>query len=526
MPTKPAPVAYFCAEFGIDSNLPTYAGGLGILAGDTLLEAAQQDFPMVGVGLLYQGRQFLQEFSSEGWQQEDSSPFQAENTKIVRPVEINGARLEVSLNFFNQQIKIHAYQQRLGPVTTLYLLTSDVEGNPDDWRNIMAAEYCCGDEVQLRQQFVLGIGGMRFLEKLHIKPRLYHFQEGRPIFAHWEMLKNKVNPKIVYTNHTLVPDGNLVYSAELVRSYAESFAQQNSLNTDELIKPGLTKDNNFSITQYGLKIADTVSAVSKLHGQLCQKNWPNYNWKVVTNGIHLPRWQKHEFKNANISDEALWRVHQSKKQELARVVQKRSGFNYDPNKLVLGWARRISGYKQVEKIFEDIERLKNIVKHKKRPIQILIAGKAHPGDEKGKRCIQDVMKIMTEHLSEYSLFIPNYDIALASHLVSGVDVWLNTPEYGKEACGTSGMKAAANGVLNASVADGWVAEANLNASGWIIDHNRLPDHLYELLESEIAPLYYAQDKQEWTYKMRASLQLAQKFSSERMLEEYERLLYH
>jgi len=525
MPTKSAPVAYFCAEFGIDSNLPTYAGGLGILAGDTLLEAGQQEFPMIGVGLLYQGRQFLQEFSSEGWQEEDPSPFQPEITKIVRPIEKSGMPVSIQLNFLNQEIKIVGYEQRLGPNTKLLLLSCDVEGNPEDWRNIMSAEYCCGDETQLRQQLVLGIGGARFLSKLNVKPRLYHFQEGRPVFAYWEMLKNKDNTKIVYTNHTLVPDGNLVYSADLVRSYADSFAQQHGLNSDDLINPGLNETGGFSITKYGLEIADTVSAVSKLHGKLCQKNWPQYEWKTVTNGVHLPRWQKYEFRHSNIPDEKLWSTHQSKKQELARIVNKRSGFEYDPNRLVLGWARRISAYKQVNKIFEDIQRLEKIVKNSERPVQILIAGKAHPGDDAGKKCVQDVMKIMTKHLSGHALFIPNYDIALASHLVSGVDVWLNTPEYGKEACGTSGMKAAANGVLNCSVTDGWVAEANIEESGWTIDHTDLSNNLYHLLEHEIAPLYYADDKSKWIAKMRTSLKLAQQFSAERMLKEYHKILY-
>lgn len=525
MSAKPAPVAYFCAEFGIDSNLPTYAGGLGILAGDTLLEAAQQDFPMIGVGLLYQGRQFLQEFNDEGWQQEDSSPFQAENTHIIRLIEKKGQKIELNIRFFGQEVKIQAYQQRLGPVTTLYLLTSDVEGNPEDWRNIMSAEYCCGDETQLRQQLVLGIGGVKLLDKLNIKPRIYHFQEGRPIFAHWEMLRKGKKQKIAYTNHTLVPDGNLIYNVDLVRSYADSFAHEHNLNADELIEPGLINEKGFSITKYGLEIADSVSAVSKLHGKLCQENWPQYDWKVITNGVHLPRWQAHNFKNPSLSEHQLWQEHVKQKNELARVVLKRSGFSYDPNRLVIGWARRISGYKQVERIFEDIDRLEKIVKNSGRPIQILIAGKAHPGDNRGKKCIQDVMKLMTKYLSGYALFIPNYDIALASYLVKGVDVWLNTPQYGKEACGTSGMKAASNGVLNASVADGWVAEANLTNSGWIIDHTRLSDHLYELIESEISPLFYVEDKSKWITRMRESIKLAQKFSSSRMLEEYEKLLY-
>jgi starch phosphorylase len=543
LPNTKNPVAYLCAEFGTDSNLPTYAGGLGILAGDTLLEAAEQNFPMLGIGLLYQGRKFLQEFTPDGWQVEDASPFQAENTSLVRPVEIKGKRLILNLNFNNEPVKVIAYRQRIGPSVSLYLLSTDFDGNSEAWRDIMQAEYAGGDETQLKQQLILGIAGLRLLETLGIKPSLYHFQEGRPIFAHWEltrrqMVKNKISfpeaskaatEKIVYTNHTLVPDGNLVYNTNLLRPYAESFARDCGCGCQDLLAPGLTKNGNFSITKYGLETSKVASAVSRLHGKLCKKLWPEYAWQVVTNGIFLPRWQDVAFKNPGLSDHQLWDLHLSKKRDLAHVVKRRSGFSYDPDCLVVGWARRISGYKQVEKLFQDPDRLLKIVAASSRPVQILIAGKAHPGDDIGKKCIQDMMKTMADHLSNHALFIPNYDIALASYMISGVDLWLNTPEYSKEACGTSGMKALSNGVLNCSVADGWVAEFNLSEVGWVIDHTNLSQSLYGLLENEIVPMFYSRDSEllprEWIIRMRSSIALSRRFSTEKMLEGYIKKLY-
>ncbi len=522
------PIAYFCAEFGIDTNLPTYAGGLGILAGDTLLEAAQQDFPMIGIGLLYQGKNFLQKFTSEGWQVEHASPFYPENTQLVRPVEIGGKKLKIKIKFFDQEITIATYQQKLGSNTFLYLLSSDFDENPESWRDIMSAEYCCGDESQLMQQFVLGLGGMRLLQTLKIKPQVLHFQEGRPIFAHWELLKNKLEIPIVYTNHTLVPDGNLIYDENLVTRYAKSYADQSGLDPQELVKPGLTGKGGFSITKYGLAVSSKASAVSKRHQQLCQKNWPNYNWTYVTNGIYLPRWQSQRLVNPNLSDNSLWEIHLSKKRDLARIVKKRSGFSYDPERLILGWARRITGYKQVEKIFEDSDRLAEILYNKDKPVQILVAGKAHPGDEAGKRCIQDVMRVMTNKLSDRALFIPNYDVALAADLIAGVDVWLNTPEFGKEACGTSGMKALSNGVLNCTVADGWAAEVDWKDYGWELDPENISGSLCSLLENEIVPMFYGREQGiplDWIKRMHASISLSKEYSTERMLEEYQKKLY-
>ena len=366
------------------------------------------------------------------------------------------------------------------------------------------------------------------MEALKITPSHLHFQEGRPIFAHWELLRTKKDTPIIYTNHTLVPDGNLTYDLDLVKKYADDYATQYKLSGENLIKPGLTQENHFSITKYGLEVANKRSAVSKRHYDLCQEVWPNYDWEYITNGIHIRRWQSSRLGNPHLSDHELWEIHSSKKRDLARVVKKRSGFDYDPNRLVLGWARRITGYKQIERIIDNSERLYQILTNPDRPVQILLAGKAHPGDDSGKRCIQDVMKVLSEKLSGHALFIPNYDIALATHLISGVDVWLNTPEYGKEACGTSGMKALANGVINCTVADGWAAEPNWENTGWILDHTNITEGFQNTLQKEIVPLFYDRAEglpSQWITMMKNSIKLSQNYSTERMLKEYQSKLY-
>jgi starch phosphorylase len=541
-PASEKTVAYFCAEFGIDSNTPTYAGGLGILAGDTLKEAADRDYPMIGIGLLYQGKYFIQRINNEGWQTEDVSLYDPASA-CLRQVTVGGKPLYIVCRFDKEDVYIKSYQVRVGDHTHLYLLTSDSHKNSDDWRSIMAADYTGGDEVQLRQQLVLGIGGVKLLQALKIKPDIYHFNEGRPCFVTWEWVleimkksgKNfdeaveEAKSRTVYTNHTLLRSGNLHYNADLVRKYAWVFATEMGVGTQELITPGLTDNNQFSITDYAMKNSSKQSAVSKRHGKLSESEWPEYKWISITNGIHLPSWQNTNFRDPNLSDSQIWAIHQMRKGELEKLVERRSGFGYDPNRLVVSWARRMAGYKQLHVLFDDIARLEAILRNTERPIQLLVAGKAHPGDEAAKRSIQITINHMSRELAECAIFVPNYDIALARSLVSGSDIWLNTPEYGKEACGTSGMKALSNGVLNCTVADGWADEVNWEEYGWTLDPVNLSKSFYEVLEKNIAPEFYQRNlegmPESWLAKMKASMKLAQNYSTERMFDEYLKYLY-
>jgi len=537
-----SPVAYFCAEFGIDTNLPTYAGGLGVLAGDILLEASEKDFPMVGVGLLYEGKYFIQKISGEGWQSQEASYFHSDNTSAVRPVEVRGEPLVIRCSFLGEEVLVGAYQQRIGERVNLYFLTTDLEQNSDAWRNVLAVEYGGGDEGQFKQQLILGIGGAKLLEALNIKPRVYHFNEGRPIFVFWELVRRyvsndklafteayqKAKNEIVYTNHTLVPAGNLTYDLNLVLPFAQAYAAENSLDASELVKPGIDENNRFNITLFALNTSRKASSVSKLHYKLSQKEWPDYEWVNVTNAVHLSRWQYRGFKNKNITDEVLWESHQKQKEELQKITLERTGIGYDPNWLVLSWARRISDYKNMDVIFTDVERLNKIASSSQMPIQILIAGKAHWGDEEGKKQIQNAIDYMKEELFGHAIFIPNYDLYLAIHMVRGSDVWLNTPSLGKEASGTSGMKAISNGVLNCTVADGWAAEVDWENMGWVLEPDQIADSLYETIETKIQPLYYQREDglpKKWIKMMRASISTADKFSTEKLLSAYEAKLY-
>lgn len=265
-----------------------------------------------------------------------------------------------------------------------------------------------------------------------------------------------------------------------------------------------------------------------MHTHLSAQQWPEYTWTPVTNGVHMPTWQHPEIASAHTYGE-LWQAHTQAKQNLAEFVHARTGFRYDSNALVLGWARRITGYKQLDLLFSDLDRFKSILFHEDRPVQLLVSGKAHFGDAASKAMLHDVIELFANKLSGRALFIPDYNVEVARYLVRGCDVWLNTPEYGMEASGTSGMKALSNGVLTCSVADGWVPELEWGDKGWILDHTRLADSLYETLENQIVPEFYNRDPnglpQAWLEKMQASIAAAPAFSAKRMMQQYQDDLY-
>lgn len=526
-------IAYFSAEFGVDSNTPTYAGGLGILAGDTLKEAADRDYPMTGVGLLYRGQYFIQRIDESGWQQEEISLYDPASA-CLRQVTKNGVPLYIKPILAGQEVHIKAYQIRVGDETTLYLLSSDSHYNPQEWRDIMAENYWGDPEVQFRQQLVLGVGGVMLLEALGIKPDIYHLNEGRPSLLIWELLKkysqDEIKRKIVYTNHTLLRSGNLHYNADLVRKYADSFADEIGVTTEELIEPGkIPNTNDFGITEYALSFANKINSVSTPHKKLSEEQYPEYKWVNITNGVHIPSWQNTHFRDPNLSSGQIWDIHNMRKKELANMVLRRSGIGYDPSRLVISWARRMAAYKRLDVLFEDIERLKNIMSNIDRPIQLLVAGKAHPGDEAAKAHIQQTIQAFAGELSGHAIFVPNYDIALSRQLVAGSDIWLNTPQMGSEACGTSGMKAISNGVINMTIPDGWAAEVDWEGTGWTIDSDNMSSSIYELLDTKVAPLYYKRNHdglpEEWIEMMKKSIQLSKKYSTVRMFDDYIKLLY-
>ena len=535
------PVVYFCSEFAIDNELPTYAGGLGILAGDVMNEAAFDHFPMVGVGILYKGKSYLQHITGEGKAETRDSEFD-HDTSFLRQTTVKGKTLVFSLELGTSTVKVKSYHIRLSETSVVFFLSTDIDGNPPEWAMDMTALYQGDADSQLRQQILLGMGGVKLLEHLNINPKIYHLNEGRPGFVIWEIVRSlmekekksfteaweEAKKKIVYTNHTLVAAGNLTYSKNILEKWIKPISEIMNVNTDILIKPGLIDENTFSITKFALEASSKHTAVSKIHEKYAKEDWPNYEWIAITNGVHMPRWQDSDYRNTNLSDIDLWNLHMLKKSELMETVVKRTGFGYDPQRLVITWARRLAEYKQPKIIFSDLEKLKNMVSNPEKPVQILFAGNSHTNDPGAKGLIEDIIKIFSTELSGHAIFVPNYNISLANHMTSGSDLWLNTPKGNLEACGTSGMKAISNGVLNCTVLDGWTYEVNWDGIGWVLDPNSTAESFYDILETEIIPEYYNRTEGlpiKWIGRMRKSIVVAKNFSAARMLEEYKRLLY-
>ena len=537
------PVAYFCTEFGIDNDLPTYSGGLGILAGDILNQAADEDFPMVGIGILYKGRQFMQQITGEGKEEKRDSEFD-HDASFLRPTTHQRKPLIINIPSENNNVYAKVYQVRLSEKTILFFLSTDLDSNPKEWVSDMDTLYKGDDESVVRQQIILGIGGVRLLKKLGLKASVYHINEGRPCFVIWEIAKDIAEEKdipfenawdlakrkIVYTNHTLIPAGNLKYDANIIRKWAQLFKKESNIDIDPefLIKDGL-EGNLFSITRFAIAISSLKSTVSKIHTEYAKKEWPNVDWITVTNGVHMARWQDSDFRKRTLNDEEIWNLHNIKKQELLQTVIKRTGIGYDPKKLVVCWARRLAEYKQPKIIFNNIDRLKKILTNTNRPVQLLFAGNSHSADPNAKGIIEEIIALFAKELWGSAIFIPNYNISLANHLTSGSDLWLNTPKGNLEACGTSGMKAIANGVLNCTVVDGWTHEVNWEGIGWTLDLENISESFYSLLENEIAPLYYERDANglpiKWIQRMKASIEISRDFTTERVLEEYKKYLY-
>lgn len=539
----PKLVAYFCAEYGLDSRLPIYAGGLGVLSGDTLKAAADKKIPVVAIGLLYHGEGAKQVITQEGEQLDIDIPFD-ELSIGLEHVYVDDKPLFVKVHLTEVDIWVRVWKKTISETVTLYLLDTDTEQNHISQRTITYALYHGTEEELVKQQMILGIGGVKLLYELGLHPCVYHINEGRPAFLHWQLIrmnmdkhgmsyaeaKELAKEKTVYTNHTLVAAGNKGYQTHLIETYADYYAKKMGIGLEELLEDG-THDHPdfFKMTRFALNISSKANGVSALHTKLSEETWKGFSWKNITNGVHMPTWQSEEFRQDNISDSRVWEIHNKNKENLSNFARERTGFAFDTNKLVIGWARRIAGYKHLDWLFADMDRLIKIVKNSNKPVQLVIAGKAHYGDTHGKALLKQVIGYMQNELSGSALFIPNYDLDVANHLVKGCDIWLNTPEYGKEACGTSGMKAIANGVLNFTIKDGWVGEADWDSMGWLIDHQNPSQDLYSKLESEIVNLYYDRDGQDipvkWVKMMRKSIETSKQFSAQRMFDQYLDLLY-
>ena len=531
-------VAYFSMEFGLSEDLPIYSGGLGVLAGDHLKAAAELGLPLVGVGLLYRGGYFRQGLDSVGRQTEDYERVDPEAAGLVRePVTV-----DVQLN--GETLSANVWRRDVGSVP-LYLLEVDA---------LTDALYSGDREHRIKQELLLGVGGVRALAALGVDATVFHMNEGHSAFLAIERVRAlvasgmptsdalaHVKRSTVFTTHTPVPAGNEVFDADLVTHYVGTLAAQAGIDDGLLRTLGEFGDNGqFGLTPMSLRLSAYANGVSKLHGEVAREMWAGLarvDTEIghVTNGVHLGTWleprlaellREHGVDPAASPDEtpwsnvrdidgsALWHVHAGAKARLAELTR------LDPERLTIGFARRFATYKRAGLVFSDLERLLAL------PVQIVVAGKAHPQDYPGKDVMQHIVELSREH-EDRIVFLTDYDIALAQTIIPGCDVWLNNPTRPLEASGTSGMKAAVNGVLNLSVLDGWWPEGYDRDVGWAIDgvsDDADREQLYRLLETEVVPTWHKRD--EWLEMMKASIgRLAPQFSMQRAVIEYTERYY-
>ena len=599
-------VAYFSAEYGLTECLPVYSGGLGILSGDHLKSSSDQDFPLIAIGLLYQQGYFRQFLNPDGWQQE-RYPVNDFYTLPVQPVkDAAGQDLKVTVKLPTGNVYIQVWRLEVGRIT-LYLLDTNIPENvlPQD-RDITDSLYGGDSDTRVRQEIVLGIGGMRALKAMGLKPSVFHMNEGHSAFLVLEQIRvymreeglsfeeamEAARATNVFTTHTPVPAGIDLFDPGQMYYYFSEYCAEVGVDFQQLMALGrrniFNRDERFSMAVLALNMASYRNAVSRLHRHVSQEMfhdlWPQLPvWEVpitsITNGVHVPSWLngdlaalydqylqpdwRERFNDPSvweqvkeIPDEELLEVHRRRKRRLVNFVRsrqhdsavrrqassaevRRSGEVLDPNAFTIGFARRFATYKRATLLFKDVERLKRILLNKDMPVQVVIAGKAHPKDQPGKTYIREVVQLSRDpDLWKHVVFLEDYDMKVGREMVQGVDIWLNNPRRGEEACGTSGMKAAINGVLNLSILDGWFDEAYEHCGGWAIgdrepyseDQDLLhASAIYSLLENEIIPMFYERREQtprEWLRRVKQSLQyVSLQFDCRRMVRDYMSELY-
>ncbi len=573
-------IAYFSAEFGLTEHLPIYAGGLGILAGDVLKSASDLGFPMVGVGLFYREGYFRQVLDAEGWQHEENPVLDLERLPVSVPVVPGGAAPIVRLKIADREVAVLIRLVRVGRVPLL-LLDTDVPENEAPDREITARLYGGDLETRIRQEMVLGIGGLRALELLQFHPTIRHINEGHAAFVGLETIRLLVSQGDtfaeareraavgnVFTTHTPVPAGIDHFAPDLVEKYLAEYVAGAGLSWEEFRKLGQDGPPNplqpFSMAVLALRLCGHANAVSQLHAKVSRRLWlgllpeladEDIHIRAVTNGVHRATWTDPEIATLPLLDDvgtvdpaAFWRVHERLKARLIASARRRLAQSrlergapqeevdeasraLDPAALTIGFAKRFTTYKRPGLIFHDPERLVRILGAS--AVQILFAGKAHPRDDPGKQALKEVAQFCERpEFRGRVVLLPDYDMALARALVAGCDVWLNNPIRPREACGTSGMKAAMNGALNLSVLDGWWDEAPYEETGFAIGPatDDVPEEqaaasLYEVLEQQVLPLYARRNAQGiplgWIEKMiQSASRISRVFSADRMMTEY------
>jgi starch phosphorylase len=579
--------AYFCMEFGLTASLPIYAGGLGILAGDHLKAACDLGVPLVAVGLLYFAGYFRQTVDDDGAQHELYPPIDPSWLPLQRVLDETGAWLGVPLPLPGRTVTLRAWRAQIGAVSLYLLDSNDVANEPDD-RRITGELYGGGHEVRLRQELALGIGGWRLLRSLGIAPEVCHLNEGHAAFAiferardlaadaRWPFERALTAARVgnVFTSHTPVAAGFDRFERELIEPYLAAYAEEARIDLDALWRIGHERGTTvFNMAHLAIHASGCVNGVSRLHGDVSRHlfarlfpRWPTAEIPVthVTNGVHMPSWEspeadalwsrargkerwRGESRGAervleSVADADLWAMRSANRARLVATIRKRGRRAFDPSSLTIGWARRFAAYKRPTMILHDADRLARLLGDPERPLQIVVAGKAHPRDEEGKALLREWAAFSRrEGVGDRVVLLVDYDMALAESIVQGVDVWLNTPRHPWEASGTSGMKVLVNGGLNLSELDGWWAEAYAPDLGWTFAERRErpdgshrhiseSDALYELLESEVVPGFYRRDDfglpRDWLTHVRRSMErLTARFSADRMVREYVTDLY-
>jgi starch phosphorylase len=595
-------VAYFCAEFGFHESLPIYSGGLGILAGDHCKAASDMRLPFVGVGLLYRQGYFFQTIDSHGNQRATYVDSDFDDLPIAPVERDDGSELKVAVEFPGREVQAKVWRVRVGCVT-LYLLDTDIEENTAHDRNIAHQLYGGDRTTRIEQEIVLGVGGVRALAALGLKPTVWHINEGHAAFLILERLRNLVHQGLdfasaleavavntVFTTHTPVPAGHDHFSTQMLLHYFQGCCNELGIPSEKLVSLGLGPGaTEFNMTTLAVRGSRFHNGVSKIHGEVSARIlgdlWPQIPPEEnpitsITNGVHVPTFLSPEWADAfdhflgygwsqrlgdqscwdqisDVPDHVFWSTRQHLKSQLLHLVRFRlreqntrnqgseahldrllSLCNPDnPTVLIIGFGRRFATYKRAALLFEDLDWLRQLLGDKERPVLFLFAGKAHPADVPGQDLIRRVMQVA--QMPEFEgkiLLIEGYDLRLSRRMVSGVDVWLNNPVYPLEASGTSGMKAALNGVVNLSVLDGWWGEGYNGSNGWAIkpaatgldDASRNREEartLYEILQDHVIPLYYKREScgysPEWVKLAKRSIaSLLPRFNSARMVGEY------
>ena len=528
-------VAYFCMEYGLHEDMRIYAGGLGILAGDILKTAKDLKKPLVGIGLLWR-QGYTRQLIDENGDPYDTYPT---NDYIYNYLEDTGVTVNVKIR--DNDVKVKVWKLDKYDNAPLYLLDTNHEDNgPDSW--ITGQLYGWFEEERIAQEIVLGIGGVRALRKLGIDIDIYHFNEGHAALAGTELINEKMEKgesfkkalqetreEVVFTTHTPVKEGNEEHGLRIM----EYMRANNNLTLEQMVKLGGAP---FNMTVAGLKLAGQANGVAQLHANTARKMWEEVDnsapIKAITNGVHRPTWVDPRITEASDDKAELWKAHQEIKGELIDYVVDKTGTELDPEALIIGFARRAAPYKRSDLIFRKPEIIGSYLKEGK--IQIVFSGKAHPLDDTGKDIVSTLVE-MSEKYPGSVVFLEDYNIEDGRILTRGVDLWLNNPRRPLEACGTSGMKAAMNGIPNLSILDGWWPEACRHGiNGWQFgngyegkgqDKHDLK-HLYQVLLEEVLPTYY-ENREKWLDIMQTSIEdTYEKFSGQSMLKNYYKELYN